>query len=179
MSYKKMLHHLNDKLVTIAQAEIGVCEEAGNNQGKRIKLYQQATWLLPDSWPWCAAFMAWVLQRWLIDGEVRKILGLATAEDVEKWRCRDATAFGWVKWAKQKQIYTTDEKELAKKGDFVVFDFSHIGIVVQDQQSNFDAIQCIEGNTNVRGERDSKSGDGVWMKTRKINLVYAYIRILK
>lgn len=170
---------LIDKLVAIARAEVGIREEGGNNRGTKVKVYQQATWLTPDAWPWCAAFTAWVLRQWLQDAEVRHALGLNSTAEVGAWRCRDASAFGWVKWATSKKLYVTDEKELAKAGDFVVFDFSHIGIVAEDQKAGTDTILCIEGNTNGRGDRDSTSGDGVWLKTRKTNLVRAYIRILK
>jgi hypothetical protein len=49
----------------------------------------------------------------------------------------------------------------ARAGDFVVFDFSHIGIVAADQKAVTDNIQTIEGNTNGKGERDGLAGDGV------------------
>lgn len=173
------MKHLIDKLVNIARGEIGIREEGGNNLGKRVKEYQQSTWLTPDDWPWCAAFTAWVLRQWLQDSEVRHTLNLSSVAETGAWRCRDASAFGWVKWANNRKIYVTDEKELAKKGDFVVFDFSHIGIVAEDQAAGAKTIVCIEGNTNGRGDRDSTSGDGVWLKTRNVNLVRAYIRIFK
>jgi hypothetical protein len=40
------------RLLSIAQAEIGVREQGGNNRGARIVTYQQATELPPGAWPW-------------------------------------------------------------------------------------------------------------------------------
>jgi len=70
------------------------------------------------------------------------------------------------------------ESTLSKAGDFVVFDFSHIGLVIADQGSPVDEILTVEGNTNGRGERDSEAGDGVWKKKRKPGLTKSYIRLL-
>lgn len=69
------------------------------------------------------------------------------------------------------------EDKLAKAGDFVTFDFSHIGLVVEDQSSLTTEIQTIEGNTSIKGGRDSESGDGVWRMKRAPKLTRAYIRI--
>lgn len=172
-----MENKLIQSLVSIAVAEVGVMEEGGNNAGVKIREYQKATWLKPDSWPWCAAFMAWVMMKWTIANEV-ELEKLYNEDQIALWRCRDASAFGWIKWAQKNGLKVTDEKEPAKAGDIVVFDFSHIGIVIEDQLPGKDYIVTVEGNTNGKGERDSVSGDGVWKKTRKVNLVKAYIRLL-
>lgn len=171
------MNPLIQKLVSIAQSQVGVKEEGGNNRGKHIVDYQAATWLEPGPWAWCAALQCWVLREWLKDAEVQKHLGL-NALTAQNWRCKDASAFGWIKWAEKRGLYVTDEKEEAKAGDFVVFDFSHIGIVVEDQLPGKQYIVTVEGNTNGKGERDSESGDGVWTKNRSTNLVRAYIRIV-
>ena len=67
----------------------------------------------------------------------------------------------------------------AKAGDLVVFDFSHIGLVVKDQISSH-FLETIEGNTNAKSQaqRDSAIGDGVWRKRRDAKLVRSLIRIL-
>lgn len=173
------MNPLLQKLVDIASGQVGVKEEGGNNKGPFIRLYQGATWLQPGPWPWCAAFCAWVLREWLVkaNGAIEAV-GIKD-DETSGWRCQDASAFGWITWAKKRGLYVTDEKELAKAGDFVVFDFSHIGICVRDQQPGETVIHTIEGNTNVAGTRDSLTGDGVATKVRATNLVRAYIRILK
>jgi hypothetical protein len=164
-------------LIEVAEKEVGTREEGGNNEGARIVEYQGATWLAPGAWPWCAAFTAWIMREWLEDEAVRADLGLATFSLAEKWRCRDASAFGWESWARKRGLAVLTEADRAKAGDFVVFDFSHIGLVVEDQTSIRAKIRTIEGNTNGRGDRDSNSGDGVWRKERAPGLTKSYIRI--
>ena len=55
------------RLVALARREIGTREAGGNNRGARVEEYQQATWLNPAPWPWCAAFTCWLLREWLRD----------------------------------------------------------------------------------------------------------------
>jgi hypothetical protein len=129
-----------------------------------VRDYQRATWLEPGPWPWCAAFACWVLRKWA--NEQKK---------PEGWRCRDASAFGWEKWATKNGIEVLPETAQAKAGDIVIFDFSHIGFVIEDQIGDY--IECCEGNTNVKGTRDSAGGDGVWLKTRHKSLTKCYVRI--
>ena len=164
-----------DKLVALALGEVGVLESGGNNCGERIREYQGATNLKPGAWPWCAAFTSWLLREWLDDIEVREDLNILPGQE-NSWLCRSAGAFKWEEWAKAKGLKILTEKAQAKAGDFVVFDFSHIGIVVKDQAGL--KIETVEGNTNGKGERDSLSGDGVWRKTRNRSLVKCYIRII-
>ena len=172
-----------EKLVAIARNEVGVREGAVNNTGARIVEYQGATWLQPGAWPWCAAFTSWIMRELLEDEDVREYLstyfkrpGLSFAQ-ADKLRCRDASAFGWEKWARSAGFDVLSETTPARAGDFVVFDFSHIGLVVEDQRAAADKIRTIEGNTNGKGERDSTSGDGVWEKQRAPALTKSYIRI--
>lgn len=168
---------LIDLLVSIAAREVGVREGFRNNTGARVVDYQGATWLAPGAWPWCAAFTSWIMREWLERDAVRNELGFASFSVAEKWRCRDASAFGWEKWARQNNLKLLTETDTARRGDFVTFDFSHIGLVVEDQPNIATPIKTIEGNTNGKGERDSKSGDGVWAKSRSPTLVKSYIRI--
>ena len=165
------------KLINIAKAEVGTREAAINNTGARIVEYQGATWLAPGAWPWCAAFTSWVMREWLADESVRTSLNLSSFSLAEKWRCRDASAFGWEKWARQRDLLILPETEIARAGDIVVFDFSHIGLVIEDQGLITNKIKTIEGNTNNKGDRESNSGDGVWNKERMPVLTKSYIRI--
>ena len=164
-----------ENLANIALSQVGVKESGGNNNGAKIRKYQAATSLKPASWPWCAAFTGWVVQEWLKDKENVEWLGLKVMTP-EKWRPKTAAAFGYIQWSKNRPSTTKTLSPKAKPqvGDFVVFDFSHIGIVVKVGEKNF---QCVEGNTNGKGTRDSVSGDGVWLKTRTSSLVRNYIRI--
>ena len=167
------------RFVDIALSQVGVKEEGGNNMGAKITEYQKATWLKPDAWPWCSAFVCWCMREWLNNIEVRAALNLHNDIEVKMWRCRDASAFGWEKWAKSTGLQILPETKKAKMGDIVVFDFSHVGIIVSDQEYISDPIETAEGNTNGRGERDSVSGDGVWKKFRPSQLTKCYVRIFE
>lgn len=164
-----------DRLAAIARSQVGVKEVGGNNRGIKIREYQSSTNLAPAAWPWCAAFCCWAIEQWLKDKEVIKWLGLKTLAP-SKWRPRTAAAFGFVEWARKHPNTTTvlPESTTPQIGDLAIFDFSHIGIVVAVGRGSF---QCVEGNTNQKGTRDSDSGDGVWLKTRKNSLVRAFVRI--
>jgi hypothetical protein len=163
-----------EKFVDIAKTQLGITEQGGNNSGIEITKYQLATWLTPGGWPWCCAFIAWVLKEFLKDEQIRQHFGIKETE-THNWRCRGANCNDWLAWAKKHGFYVTDESEPAKAGDIVIFDFSHIGIVTADQLPGKDYIETIEGNTNSKGSRD---GDGVYLKTRKTNLVRNYIRFI-
>lgn len=165
-----------DKLVQIALSQVGVKEEGGNNKGVRIIEYQRATWLPPAPWAWCAALQCWILREWLKDPEVLECFKLTT-KAAELWRCKSAGAFDWENWARTKELIILPETAKAREGDFVIFDFSHIGLVIKDQKGMY--IETVEGNTNGKGERDSVSGDGVWLKKRHQSLTKCYLRMFK
>ncbi|HEY0725441.1 MAG TPA: peptidoglycan-binding protein, partial [Pyrinomonadaceae bacterium] len=166
---------LLQKLVDIAQAEVGVREVGGNNCGVRVRDYQRATELRPlGAWPWCAAFTCWVIREWVNNyPEVRRALGWRN-EEVEAKRPKTAGAFDYIDWARrfdQEILPPTAEPE---PGMIAVYDFSHISFV----KGPLDAknFRTIEGNTNGCGARDSVTGDGVWEKTRAKSLVRKFIR---
>lgn len=159
----KILMSLQESIIKIAKSQVGIREANINNTGADIEKYQKATWLKPSDWPWCAAFTAWVL---------REAVKQSNRKDVVL--CPDASAYGWEKWSKKHGWVLLDENQPALPGDFVTFDFSHIGIVTQDLGS---LINTIEGNTSPKGGRDSETGDGVWEMQRARPLVKTFIRI--
>lgn len=163
-------------LAEIAAKEVGVREEGGNNNGSKIRDYQRATNLKPASWPWCAAFVDWCIREWLHAPGVTEWLNLKSSDPFKQWRPQTALAYGFIGWAKARPKTTVilHERELARPGDIVVFDFSHVGIVESDSGHQ---IITIEGNTNGRGDRDSESGDGVWRKARQKTIARNFIRI--
>ncbi|CAM3927888.1 hypothetical protein [Rahnella victoriana] len=173
-----MSDYLN-KLIDIAKKEVGVTEDGADNTGSRIVDYQGASWLAPGAWPWCAAFTSWIMRQWLEDESVRNAFGIGTFSQAEKWRCRDASAFGWDKWAVSKPaIQIISATKPAKAGDFVVYEFSHIGLVIEDQNKVSNLIKTIEGNTHHKSKQGIASKDGVWEKERSPGLVKNYIRLL-
>lgn len=162
---------MRDALARIAEGEIGTKEEGGANRGKRIQEYQRATWLEGTGWPWCAAFICWIVREWLRSPVILQNLGL-DATEAEKWRPKTAGAWDFVRWGLEKNLKVLDEYQDARRGDIVVFDFSHIGLVVEDSQRG--AIKTIEGNTGPDGGRD---GDGVYRKVRDRSLAKRFIRL--
>jgi len=165
-------------LISIAREDVGKTE-ASRNRAPWIKKLWAATDYTEghdNREPYCAAGMSYVLWTFLSRlcgmGELQNTMGMLYKQ-ADKWRCKSARAFGWRDWAKEKGIQMLDEKSLAAPGDFVVYDFSHIGLVVKPKGKS--VIQTIEFNTNEGGSRD---GDGCFEKQRATNLVQSYIRIL-
>lgn len=143
-------------LVRIAEGEVGVMEAAKNNTGDDLQKYKEATWLAPGAWAWCAAFVCWCYKEALAEQPVAGVK-----------RPQTAAAWGFEEWAgKQTGVTLIKPAGTIKKGDIVMFTFSHIGIAVADEQG--DMVQTVEGNTNVKGQRDGggKTRDGVYRKTR-------------
>ena len=159
------------KLVEIAERELGK-KETRNNVGPKVRQYQAATNLDPGAWPWCAAFCAWTIEQWLADPENVRWLALKSTTPA-KWRPKTALAYGFIKWAEARPATCTILPDSAEPqpGDFVCYDFSHIGIV---KRSLGDRFEAIEGNTNGAGSRD---GDGVYLKVRPRRLARCFIRI--
>ena len=166
---------LLQRLVDIAVHQQGCKETPGHpNTGPMVEAYQSATWLKPGPWPWCAAFIAWCLKEWLRSPDVQSAFGLSSIAQVEQWRFRSAKAFDFENWGTAHKMDVLPEGALAKAGDIITFDFSHIGIVRADEVQG-QPIATVEGNTNGAGSRD---GDGVYLKTRADSLTRRYIRLL-
>ncbi len=162
---------LIQKLLTIAQKEVGMREVGGNNCGVRIREYQRATEETPGVWPWCAAFVCWVLRDWLAQEDVQEALGWSGK--VDKHRPTTAAAFAYIDWARWENQVVLPKTIKAEPGMIVVYSFSHIGIV--KEAIDGDTFIAIEGNTNGAGDRDSTTGDGVWEKKRSNSLVRNFI----
>jgi peptidoglycan hydrolase-like protein with peptidoglycan-binding domain len=153
------------KVIDVAKTQIGIHESGGNNHGDGIAKFWTATNYSEgynDRAPYCAACLCWVIRE-------------AGIFD-EKERPKTAAAFGYENWADNlpKKTTITRKPSFIKKGQIVVFAFSHIGIAT----SNSDAsgyFDTIEANTGANGSRD---GDGVYSKTRNISVVRSVITIL-
>jgi len=165
------------KLVEIAERELGK-KETRNNVGPAVRRYQAATNLDPGAWPWCSAFCAWALEQWLADPENVQWLALKSTTPA-KWRPKTALAYGFIRWAEARPatcVVLPDTAE-PQPGDFVCYDFSHIGIVQRSMDKEW--FTAIEGNTSgVRADgTPSRDGDGVYLKLRRRSLARCFIRI--
>jgi hypothetical protein len=72
---------LAERIIRIAEAEVGVAEDPpGSNRGKRVQEYQASTSLPGTGWPWCAAWISFVWQAAGVPREVaRRIASPSTA----------------------------------------------------------------------------------------------------
>jgi len=149
------------RIVELAAAEVGVREVPRNsNRGPRVEEYQRATWLDGTGWPWCAAFVCWLVR------ELEKDFDLPFA------RPRTAGAWDFERWARDEGVKLFKPRARIRAGDIVVFTFSHIGLAADDEAHG--KVATIEGNTDSSGSRE---GGGVYRKTRATSLVRSHIRL--
>lgn len=155
-------------LIEIAQQQVGVTEINGTNKGPIVDIYKAATNLPPhESWPWCAAFICWLVREAMKSTGVKETAGFK--------RPQTAGAHDFINWS-QEQDGTTNTKMFPKDkdiqpGDIVVFTFSHIGLATSTGSGGL--VSTIEGNTDAQGSRE---GGGVWRKVRKTSQIKARIR---
>lgn len=168
------------KLIAVAKGELGVIENGKyNNQGVGIEKYWGATSAGSNSYniittrkgkqaapPYCAAYVCWCVQQ----------SGIIP----EEFRPKDAYCFNWSNWAnttgKNYSLKIANPREF-KKGDIVIFDISHIGIMLNDFvfdiSKSEEKMTIIEANTgpdksgSTSVVRDSSGGaSGVHIKRR-------------
>ena len=157
---------LAEKLVALAKKEVGVEEINGTNCGPRVNEYKSATWLdSTKSWPWCAAFICWLMREAMKGGEYTfKRPQTAGAYDFENW-CKEQDTNVLLKKPHGGDI---------KAGDVVIFNFSHIGLAISGpDESGY--VTTIEGNTDGVGSRE---GGAVLIKKRKLSSIRSRIRVL-
>ncbi|WP_018274665.1 CHAP domain-containing protein [Teredinibacter turnerae] len=155
----------------IAAKYLGVKETGDNLAGnsKELLAIFKADNLAPggrtDGYPWCAAFVSFCVQALQKQSAYFGALNPPREASVSLFLNQ---------WAKNAgcSIYNNKNKNFeARKGDIVVFVFSHIGIV---ESVNGSTLQTIEGNTNDSGSRE---GNIVARKNRAKSLIKAYIRL--
>lgn len=152
------------KIIDIAKTQIGVYETSPNH-GENIAKYWTAT-NYPDGYknrePYCAACMCWCIKE--------------SGAFSESERPKTAAAFGFENWADNlpKKTVITRKPKRVKKGQLVIFSFSHIGIATSDSNDS-GVFTTVEANTGASGGRD---GDGVYAKSRNISVVRSVITIL-
>jgi len=160
---------LREIMVSLAQSKVGVKEHPKNsNRGKQVQEFQAATWLEGTGWPWCAAFICWLVLKALAQfkGVVPK--GFA--------RPQTAGAWDFERWATKMKGKGVERFEAGEKpiepGDILVYTFSHIGIAECPERRG--SVCAIEGNTDGSGTRE---GGGVYRQNRKLSQIREVIRI--
>jgi len=142
---------------------VGVREKGGNNMGFNDRYFErlmrEVGW--KPTYQWCAFFVRAVFHECGVEAKV--------------------TGWSPTCYNKKDVIYTDGRfYQSYKPGDVLVMTLSykhwrntnrykaigHTGIV--DKVSEY-SVRTIEGNTNDRGDRDSRLGDGVLVKIRPLN----------
>ncbi len=152
---------LADRLVAILRTKVGVREIPRNsNRGPDVEMFQRATWLEGTGWAWCAAFVCWGM--------------LKLQEEINYPFERPQTAGAWdfENWAKKQGLKLFKPADKIRKGDIVIFTFSHIGVATEDEKGGY--VATIEGNTDDDGGRE---GNGVYEKRRPKSQIRSVIRL--
>jgi hypothetical protein len=131
-----------------------------------VNEYKTATNLPPkESWPWCAAFIDWLVREAMkSDGPYTfKRPTTAGAWDLENWSLAQDDS------TNTKRNPGTD----IKAGDIVIFKFSHVGLAISNAYKSTANVDTVEGNTDKAGSRE---GGGVFKKTRSLSQIKTRIR---
>lgn len=158
---------LPERIASIAESKIGLRESSKPNSGAEIREFLAADSYKPnaadDGYPWCAAFVCRIVEL--------AMLG-------RSWTFKRPTtpgAWAFEAWSLAQDASTWLLKKPGKdikRGDIVIFEFSHIGIAVGFPDKH-GWVMCVEGNTNAAGSRD---GDGVRLKRRHVSTIRSRIR---
>ena len=160
----------NQILVAIAKAEVGVREiPANSNTGTRICAYQAATWLKGTYFPYCAAFICWVVKQAIIEHE------RGTGKKITFKRPQTAAAYGFDEWSLAQDASTTTYVKYPLKpksvGIFSLNHSSHCGLAISAPDSG-GFFKTVEGNTDASGSRE---GGGVYTRLRHVSDVRDFI----
>lgn len=168
-------------LASIADAQAGLHEEPrGSNRGAQLQKFFDADNYDPvpgpgdHGYPWCAAFVCWCVQELMRQSPAGTFGGMKAP--------RTAAAFGFIDWGRAQNsaclVISPERMQPGglwpEPGDIVVFEFSHIGIVlsVNEKARNFTSV---EGNTDSKGSRE---GWEVARKPRVFGDVRRFIRLI-
>lgn len=154
---------LSEIIREIAIEEIGVQEIGNTNTSPRVREYQSATSLDGTGWPWCAAFICWVVMR-------------AMAQHGGKFtftRPVTASAYGFDEWSLAQDNSTKTRR--SHGGDeiaiFSLKSVSHCGIAISKPDKN-GWFRTVEGNSNSAG---SRTGGMVVYQRRHVSNVRDWI----
>ena len=174
---------LRKRLVDIARFDVGSVEVTKNRAPWIAKLWPATSY--PEGYDlndphskgraaYCAAGLAYCLREWLNLPEVLDTFKLKPST-AEKWRCKSARAFDWEDWAKAKKLQILPKNSILKTADIVIYSYSHIELVSDDDGTKTGPFTAIGYNTNASGSRD---GEGCFEKPRARASVKCFIRLL-
>ena len=169
-------YELRKKFIEIARLDKNRVEESKNQAPWIKKLWLSTSYPqgYDDRAPYCAAGIAYCLQQWLQYSDVCEALG-KSHDEAERWRCKSAAAFAWQEWAENKNIQILPKYCILHTADIVIYSYSHIELVTNDDSTNTGPFVAIGYNTNAAGSRE---GEGCFEKPRSRDKVKCFIRIL-
>lgn len=161
-----------EPLADIARQYIGAIEAQGNRMGTDPRMreifeadYVRMSRSTTDGYAWCSSFVSLCTQKLIAQS--------AFYPNVRPPREASVTRFRTL-WAPTQKCLVFSHNDSAyspHKGDIVVFNFSHIGIV---DVPGTGQVRTIEGNTNEAGSRE---GTTVRQKDRPFSVVRCFIRL--
>lgn len=159
-----------EALAKAAESKVGIRETGGPNKGPDLSEFFAADNYKPNTadsgYAWCASFVCRVVQIAMAS------VGLQETRSFKRPRTPGAWDFeNWCKGVDRTAMLRKPHKGDIRRGDIVVFKFSHIGVAVSDSHDNI--VETVEGNTNKAGSRE---GDGVYRKTRRTDEIRSVIR---
>lgn len=140
-----------EKVLAIARAELGVTESPKGSNKVKYNTWYYGREVSGDSYPWCMAFVQWVMAQ----------AGMSLP-------VRTASCGTLMTHAKRSGQWVTGDYQ---PGDVVIYDLpggaatDHTGIC---ESTTATTVTCIEGNTSVN---DASNGGEVRRMTRKLSLV--------
>lgn len=140
-----------EKVLAIARAELGVTESPKGSNKVKYNTWYYGREVSGDSYPWCLAFVQWVMAQAGVSVPVRT-----------------ASCGTLMTHAKRSGQWVTGDYQ---PGDVVIYDLpggaatDHTGIC---ESTTATTVTCIEGNTSVN---DASNGGEVRRMTRKLSLV--------
>jgi len=175
---------LRTRLVDLARVSEGLVEVTKNRAPwiakfwpatftPRFYIKGNATYPNGDP-PYCAAAVSYWVREWLKDPEVLAAFGM-TPDQAEQWRCQSPACAEWSKWARRKGLQILPPNSILKRGDIVIYSYSHIEIVTDDDGTTKGPFVAIGANTNAAASRD---GEGCFEKPRSRAKVKEFIRLL-
>jgi hypothetical protein len=165
-----------EKIASFALSKVGVREQGGANKGPALKEFFESDWYDPngskpgdDGYAWCASFVCWAVKKALEEADIKETATFKRPRTPGAWDFEN-----WCKSVDRTAILKKPHDGDIKRGDLVIFKFSHIGIALSSPDKD-GIIETVEGNTNSAGSRE---GDGVYRKKRSILAIRSRIRFM-
>lgn len=151
---------LRHKLISVAESQLFVREETGNNDGPQIRKYLRSVGL-PEGYPYCAAGMAWCHNElnipnpesaWSPDWFNTNVVYRRGSPSITVFESRPGQVFG---------LWYESRKRIA-----------HVGMITGETKFHY---LTIEFNTNGAGSNEGQGNHRLIRKKENIHVVSDYV----